>query len=628
MLRVASGKGSGSYKLHLRPKSQTQFGAWFAALLCWQPLRSGQIIHHASSHTPPLPIPALTGDRPRLSRSQNLECELAPVNSGPALLLRHDSLKPTSAAALASRSHVEATCTLRGNGELSIHAVQDRGILAGVHLGSLPRSAIQRLSKSVFNDDHVLAIYPQYAQESHASSRLQPICLSFGSGDLYENWFVLLRAFAAPELYGLQSQSRSTSMVSRDSAIPLFRIEHFLSVRINKANLFQKRAQSSTISSDMKRAGSNVRASQNLIEYYAEILLDEQVTAKTSSKSHAQGKPVWYEIHDFTDVPSRLSTVSVRVRKKAPWPALEQYSQPPPPMDRISTTQIHFQDEDSVQDPICGEIIIEASKLKIPQNAKNQWPLTDIAGDSAGEISLDLLFDEEIILMEKEYDEIFEILEDFPNAMTLLINERIPSKPVELAELFLNIFQASYREIDWFKSLIEDEIYATRKRPTEKDAEEEDLAVSASLLFRGNTLLTRALDSFMKRIGQAYLKITLREKMQRILDNDLDCEIDPSRMEAGGDYSKNFQRLITVTEEVWALVRGSATKCPKKLRSLFKHIRDCAAVRYGDFVRSKIYTSVSSFLFLRFFSAAVLSPRLFGLIRGRQPKNGISYMFL
>ncbi len=49
---------------------------------------------------------------------------------------------------------------------------------------------------------------------------------------------------------------------------------------------------------------------------------------------------------------------------------------------------------------------------------------------------------------------------------------------------------------------------------------------------------------------------------------------------------------------------------------IFRHIRSCADDRYGDFLRTVTYSSVSGFLFLRFFCPAVLNPKLFGLLKG------------
>jgi hypothetical protein len=59
----------------------------------------------------------------------------------------------------------------------------------------------------------------------------------------------------------------------------------------------------------------------------------------------------------------------------------------------------------------------------------------------------------------------------------------------------------------------------------------------------------------------------------------------------------------------------SATRLPPELRHILKFIRAVAEDRYGDFLRSVAYTSVSGFLFLRFICPAILSPKIWGLLR-------------
>ena len=143
--------------------------------------------------------------------------------------------------------------------------------------------------------------------------------------------------------------------------------------------------------------------------------------------------------------------------------------------------------------------------------------------------------------------------------------------------------------------------------------------VEANLLFRGNSLLTKALDLHMRRLGKEYLEDTLCEKMRDIDESDPECEVDPNRVKNPEDLSRNWRNLIALTENVWKSIAGSANRCPPEIRHIMRHIRACAEDRYGDFSRTVSYSSVSGFLFLRFFCPAVLNPKLFGLLKGRFP---------
>lgn len=50
-------------------------------------------------------------------------------------------------------------------------------------------------------------------------------------------------------------------------------------------------------------------------------------------------------------------------------------------------------------------------------------------------------------------------------------------------------------------------------------------------IFRGNSLASKSLDSFMKIIGHDYLVLVLKEIIDEIFLEKKNCEIDPMRIE-------------------------------------------------------------------------------------------------
>jgi hypothetical protein len=120
----------------------------------------------------------------------------------------------------------------------------------------------------------------------------------------------------------------------------------------------------------------------------------------------------------------------------------------------------------------------------------------------------------------------------------------------------------------------------------------------------------------MRRLGKEYLEETIGERLRDVDESDPDCEVDPVRVHRSDDLERNWRNLIGLTSLFWKSIASSASRCPPELRRIFRHVRACAEDRYGDFLRSVTYSSVSGFLFLRFFCPAILNPKLFDLMKG------------
>lgn len=298
-------------------------------------------------------------------------------------------------------------------------------------------------------------------------------------------------------------------------------------------------------------------------------------------------------------------------------------------------------------DQTYGKAEIYLDDLGPSQEIEKWWPLVNMYGNSVGEVLVKVSFEECVILMARDYQPMSELLHRFDNGLTLQIAQMIPNELKKLSEYLLNIFQVSGQAIKWIRSLVEEEIDGTLKEtpasrlrfskrlgstdsgdssnsfPSTSDRElflrdmHNNAKLEANLLFRGNTLLTKALDFHMKRLGKEYLEETLSEKLREIDERDYDCEVDPNRIESKHELERNWRRLINLTEEIWRAIYNSVPRCPQELRLIFRHIAACAEDRYGGFLRTVKYSSVSGFLFLRFFVPAVLNPKLFGLLKGK-----------
>lgn len=649
--------------LHLRPRKQSYFNAWFAALLCWQPVIPGQHLQERPTKHQPIPASVDAGDASSTTRGTTYH-ENAIIKVGKCVLVDPDEFKPGYVIAICGETkqptgrHVmktkwtKITSILRARGELNLSSPHDSTVLANVRLSELPRSAIQRLHPSVLDADCVVAIYPQYAKSSEACSRARPIYLSYDSRESFEVWFVLLRALATPELYGANRPKSSQALdvgeilpgIDPESTSDLFRFERSLQIRVDEANFNPSSFRKVSVTNQSVTPDfATSHCDSGMDDYYGEILIDGKLRAKTSVKMQTR-RPYWYETFDFLDCGgSALSNVTIRVRRqgssKSPYEPLgnegahQKRSSHSQPVEWSSIRDI---------DSICGEASFDIQDFELNTIDNRPWPLVDESGSVVGEITFKLRHESESILMEREFDQLSGVLHNFSNNITLKIGQRVSSELSRLAECFLNIYQVSGHAGQWLMSLAEEEIdgarelsgsarlrYAKRLGSNESkvslsSVSREELVrdmgkhatAEANLLFRGNTLLSKALDSHMRRVGQSYLEDTMGPKLREIAVDDISCEVDPSRVSPEQDMDRNWQKLLGLTEDVWDLIHRSVGKCPSELRMIFRHIRACVQDRYGDIMRSVAYSSVSGFLFLRFFCAAVLNPQLFGLING------------
>ncbi|TID26799.1 hypothetical protein E6O75_ATG01292 [Venturia nashicola] len=676
------GPQNSKLKIHLRPHSQDEFDSWFAALLCWQPIRPKGIHNRMAK-----PVSTAPSER-RLTESRR-HSEISLLKDSPIIKVgkmifwdtnvsysyagtpKGGKPQPSRMQSFGSRRWRRVSCTLRENGELKLYSEQDViTMVSCVQLSQLCRSAVQRLDPSVLDNDFCLAIYPQYSSVSPATTTtsnsqplLRPIFLSLESRVLYEVWLVLLRAFTIPQLYGPkqilsdESSSSDRSMSSGQSppVADVFRMERSLSIRVIESRLaqpitsadLQEKSRSDKDEKKRKEDGKEKEKEKDAGAYYAEVLLDGETRSKTMMKT-LQESLFWREEFEFVDLPAVLSVASIVLKKRPP--SVPQNERSMQKEQRRIHDAINSGDGGGGQtgltfDTQVGKVDIYLDDLEAGKAVEKWWPLLSTHGQRVGEVLVCITTDESVILMARDYQPLSELLHRFANGLTLQIAQMVSGELKRLSEYLLNIFQVSSCAGEWIMSLIEEEIDGTFREtpasrtrlsrragsndsgegtqfgpPLDRELLVRDLGktatVEANLLFRGNTLLTKSLDLHMKRLGKEYLEETLGDKLKEIADKDPICEVDPNRVDNMNDLDRNWRKLINWTSECWKCIYNSAAKCPPELRIIFRHIRSCAEERYGNFLKTVSYSSVSGFLFLRFFCPAILNPKLFGLLKG------------
>uniref|UniRef100_A0A4W4FRZ3 RAS p21 protein activator 3 n=1 Tax=Electrophorus electricus TaxID=8005 RepID=A0A4W4FRZ3_ELEEL len=131
-------------------------------------------------------------------------------------------------------------------------------------------------------------------------------------------------------------------------------------------------------------------------------------------------------------------------------------------------------------------------------------------------------------------------------------------------------------------------------------------------IFRGNSLTSKCIDETMKLAGMHYLQVTLKPIIDEICTEHKPCEIDPVKLKESENLETNRENLRQYVDRIFNVITTSGVRCPTVMCDIFFSLRESAATRFqGN--HSHMYTAVSSFIFLRFFAPAILSPNLFQL---------------
>lgn len=149
-----------------------------------------------------------------------------------------------------------------------------------------------------------------------------------------------------------------------------------------------------------------------------------------------------------------------------------------------------------------------------------------------------------------------------------------------------------------------------------------DHTQEVNTIFRGNSLATRCIDDMMKIVGKNYLTVILKPVIDEICDSNKTCEIDPVKLKEGDNAEANKENLQGFVQKVFSSITQSSSSCPPLMCDVFRALRHLACQRFPADPHVQ-YSAVSSFVFLRFFAVAVLSPHSFQL-RSHHPDPEVS----
>lgn len=621
----------------LRPLKTDELDLWLAALLCWQQVQPNAVrLPNSQSSTP------ISQTRPDLIRRGSSTASTAPsvikvsivslwdkgIAHSPHAILKRASTRDLRTTQTGWR---KISCILYDNGEVKLMNENDGTTMSIIQLSQLSRCAIQKLDKSVLDEDFCIAIFPLYALTASQLSLFRPVFISLDHRVLFEVWFVLLRAFTVPEIYALDESEEDEIIGVTDfdtePTSEMFRVEKTINLRVIEAKFG---GPTSPHGSSMRDRHGKNEYDAFVGNYFAEVMLDGDIRARTITKS-ATRTPFWRDDCEFVDLPGDLPTLSVRLKR------VEGNMES---MAHQLQASLGLPRPGGLTETICGYVDIPLHQLDRGKDHEEWRQICDAKQQLIGTMLCKVRHEELVVFMAKDYKPLSEMLHNFSSGLTTQISEALPGQLRRLAEVFLNIFQVTNSASEWLMALVEDEIdgigqqsHLRKVRNSRRlqtgngldvgNASEREalrdmgkaLAGEANLLFRGNSLLTQALEFHMRRLGTDYIEEILGDKIFEINEINPNCEVDPGKVQPGEDIDQHWDQLLQLTNEIWECVAKSASKFPPEMRHILKYIRAVAEDRYGDFLRTVAFTSVSGFLFLRFICPAILNPKLFGLLR-------------
>lgn len=239
-----------------------------------------------------------------------------------------------------------------------------------------------------------------------------------------------------------------------------------------------------------------------------------------------------------------------------------------------------FQTHKNSRPTLLGISVVRVPDLPRSELIEDWWcvkPVShDLRGkttDTVGELSLSVRIDEEVVLPSAEYQPMLDVrasssswisadryhlsqlLNDDADAeLATDIAHEFPTELEEVAKLLLRVYQAESQLLPRILRLAEMEIDGDLK--------------SAAILFRGNSILTKSIELYLRLVGTDYLEASIGKPVRKLCAAKVDIEIDPTKMRVGSkdkDLQHNVQELREWTLTVWNAIYDAREKCPKSV---------------------------------------------------------------